>query len=347
MPIRRGVFAASITSLPTVTIGTTTGVTESRAVFNATVSANYQSTTVQFQYSKQSNFSTIEGTVTATGSPVTGQSVAVSYTVTGLTKATVVDAAAVTYYVRCVVTNSIGTATSSVTSFDLWTLRQIASNSTSSPFTVPTVAGVNPTALPVVVLVGGGGGGGFQGGGGGAGGLVVRYNYAFTGSSGYLYWTVGGGGGGGTSGSANGSAGTSSTLSGTNLTSVSAGGGGRGIFQGSGGNVGTGDNPAYTGGTVYVDSNGKVSIYYCGGGAGNEGNGGNGSNGAYGVGAAGNSFWGNSGGGGGGNDNTNTAGAHGSPNTVGAGGNGGTNDGSITPAQSGTAGRVVFQYYGP
>ena len=345
MPIRRGVVAASITELPTVTIGTTTGITESRAVFNATVSANYQSTTVKFQYNTTNNFASYTE-VTATQSPVTGQSTAVSYTVTGLTKATVVDAAAVTYYVRCVVTNSIGTATSSVTSFDLWTLRQKDSATTNSPFTVPTVAGVNPTALPIVVLIGGGGGGGYQGGGGGAGGLLSRTDYAFTGSSGYLEWTVGGGGGGGTSGSSNGGGGTSSTLSGTNLTTLTAGGGGGGVFNGSGGNVGTGDNPAYTGGTVYVDSSGKVNVYYCGGGAGNEGNGGNGSNGAYGVGAAGNGFWGNSGGGGGGND-TNTAGAHGTPNNVGAGGNGGTNDGSVTPAQSGATGRVVFQYYGP
>jgi len=347
-----GVIAGTIGSVnkpPSVTIGSTTGITESRAVFNATVSANYATTIVKFQYNTTNDFASYTE-VTATQSPVTAQSAAVSYTVTGLTKATVVDQAATTYYVRVVATNSGGTTTSSATSLSTWTLRQKESFSTSSPFTVPTVAGVNPAALPVVVLIGGGGGGAGAGGGGGAGGLVSRNNYAFTGSSGYLEWTVGGGGAAGST-YGNGVDGTSSTLSGTNLTSISAGGGEKGYFEGRGGNLGSGDGTAYTGGSAnqYVD---KVTVTHSGGGAGNDGNGGNATTTASGAGGAGNGFWGNSGGGGGGNYMpVSEMGAHGTPNNVGAGGDGGTNDASTENgnrvASAGSAGRVVFQYYGP
>ena len=347
-----GVIAGVIGSLksspspPSVTIGTTTGITESRAVFNATVSANGSSTTVKFQYNTTNNFASYTE-VTATQSPVTGQSTAVSYTVTGLTKATIVDQTATTYYVRVVATNASGTTTSSATSFSTWTLRQKSSATSSSPFTVPTVAGVNPTALPVVVLIGGGGGGAGAGGGGGAGGLVARYDYAFTGSSGYLEWTVGGGGAAGST-YGNGVDGTSSTLQGTNLTTLTAGGGEKGYFEGRGGNVGTGDNPAYTGGAAH-STGGKVPSIHSGGGAGNDGNGGNGTSTVGGAGGSGNGFWGNSGGGGGGNIiGISEYGAHGTPNNVGAGGNGGMNDGSSgnRVAASGATGIVVFQYYG-
>ena len=96
MPIRRGVVASSVSQLPTVTINAATNFNQNLATFNATVSAFYQSTTVKFQYNTTNNFASYTE-VTATGSPVTGQSVAVYFNVTGLSVGT-------TYYVRAVKT---------------------------------------------------------------------------------------------------------------------------------------------------------------------------------------------------------------------------------------------------
>ena len=349
MPIRRGFFGGAVNLLPTVTIGATTSVTESRAVFNATVSTNSVSTTVTFQYNTTNNFTSYTE-VTATQSPVTGQSTAVSYTVTGLTKVTTVDAVRPTYYVRCVVTNSSGTATSSVTSFDLWTLRQaIYSTAGLYSLTVPTVAGVIPAPLPLVLLIGGGGGGSAFGGGGGGGGLLSRTNYAFTGPSGVLNIGVGSGGAAGvSSGNLNGTNGLSSDFGGTNIPSLTAGGGQGGFsVGGNGGNVGTGDNPAYTGGTGYV-STAKFGPTYGGGGAGGDGNGGSANSSTVGTGGPGNGLWGNSGGGGGGTILSDPIGAHGQPDNVGAGGNAGKGviDAPNVLATAGKTGVVLVQYYG-
>jgi hypothetical protein len=328
---------------PTTTIGSVTNFTESRGTFNATISANGSSSTVVFQYNTTNNFASYSEVSAGT---VTTQSAAVSATVTGLSTGSTVNGGGVTYYVRTVATNSAGTTTSGVTSFQTWGLREYNNNVPGSytNFSVPTVPGVVPASIPVLYLIGGGGGGGFAGSGGGAGGYVTRSNIAFSGTSGQMSLVVGGGGAGGDNASGpatNGAAGGPSYFHGTNVPFYGAGGGGGGGHtDGSGGNVGSGDNPAYTGGTTATIVSGKTTNRYCGGGAGTDGNGGNGVNGASGAGGAGNGFWGTAGGGGGGSGD----GANGSPYNVGAGGHGG---GVIFNGAAGAAGIVYFTYYGP
>lgn len=340
-----GIVASSTPNIPpTVATSAATGVTESRAVLNGTVSANFQSTTVQFQYSKQSNFSTIDGTVTAAQSPVTGQSVSVSFSLTGLP----INNSGQLYYFRIVATNGGGTSTSSATTFTTWRKYSLSYTTVGNhTFTVPTIAGVAPAALPLIwVTAGGGGGGGSNalagGGGGGAGGYRYATNVAFTGTSGFLNITVGDKGAGGFYDSGNaftydGANGQNSQISGTNFPTYTAGGGEGGKAGGGrGGNVGSGDNAAYTGGSVFTATE-KGGTSTGGGGAGIAGNGGNGANGSGGAGGAG--ALGISSGGGGGHN-----GAHGTGGGYGDGGNGGASNAS---GSNGTAGFVNFDYYGP
>jgi hypothetical protein len=333
MPIRRGVFGGAVNLLPTATIGATTSFTESRGVFNATINGNLANTTVSFQYSTASNFSSftsVSGSGSGTGS------FSSSATVTGLSVNTL-------YYVRAVATNSIGSTTSGSVSFTTWSLKTAVYTS-SGTFTVPTVSGVNPAALVNVLVVGGGGGGSQQDGGGGGGGYRYTTSRAFNGTSGALTITVGGGGTAGGYTVAGGVGGDSS-LAGTNLTTLTAGGGvGGGAGGNPGGNVGTGDNPAYTGGTSYQDYNLKTTDSAGGGGAGVGGNGGNGAQRLGGNGGAGatTNGYGYGSGGGGGHEGSGTNGSHGSPTSgYGLGGNG------HNTAVAGTAGLVVFSYYGP
>jgi len=326
------------TAAPTTTINAVTNYTESRATFNATISANGASTTVYFQYNTTNNFASY---TQVTADTVTGQSTAISYTVTGLPTNATVDGNGYTFYVRVVAVNSVGTTTSASTSWQSWGVRQFTSQ-TASSFTVPTVTGVNPADLPVIVMIGGGGGGGRWGGGGGAGGLKVRYNWAFSGTNGSISWNTGGGGGGNDGGTGGG--GTTSYITGTHFGYVSATGGGGGGDQGYGGNVGSGDNPAYTGGAPWVIT-GKNGYTYGGGGAGNDGYGGVATGSGTGPGGPGNGFWGNSGGAGGRIGGSGSTGAHGSPSNIGYGGNGSIWGGA--GAQSGATGIIVIQYWGP
>lgn len=328
--------------VPTSTIGATTNFTESRAVFNATINGNLVNTTVSFQYSTASNFSSfssVAGSGSGTGS------FSSSATVTGLAVNT-------TYYVRAVATNSIGSTTSSSTSFMTWHLIQW-SNGTAGTYylTVPTVAGVNPASLVNSLVVGAGGGGASAGGGGGGGGY--RYNtsgLAFNGTNGSLTIVVGGGAGGG-SGGGNGGGGGSSYITGTNMPTFLAGGGGGG-YSGTnpiGGNVGSGDNPAYTGGTSASGTIIKTTFYAGGGGAGVNGYGGSGNASAItgGAGGAGGTIAIPFGAGGGGGINTGLGdvGAHGTGGGYGDGGNGSTD--TATAGSSGAGGAVIFNYYGP
>lgn len=324
------------TAAPTTTINAVTNRTESRGTFNATISANGASTTVYFQYNTTNNFAAY---TQVTAGTITGQSTAISYTQTGLSSSATVDSGGVTHYVRVVAVNSVGTTTSGVTSFNTWGIRQFNSQITSN-FTVPTVSGVTPAALPYVLCIGGGGGGGRWGGGGGAGGLSVRTNWAFSGTSGYINWVMGGGGGGNDSGT--GGSGTGTLFGGTNITVFGAGGGYGGGDQGYGGNVGGGDNAAYTGGAPYVKT-GKGGYTNGGGGAGTDGYGGNATSGIAGSGGAGNGFWGTSGGAGG--TILGASGYHGSPTAIGYGGNGSIY--GSTGATSGATGVVYVQYWGP
>jgi len=347
MPIRRGSFGGAVNLLPTVTIGATTDFTESRGVFNATVNGNLANTTVVFHYSTASNFSSyssVNGSGSGTGS------FSSSATVTGLTVNT-------TYYVRAVATSSIGAVTSGSVSFLTWHLISWSNGTPGTYYlTVPTVPGVNPAALVNSLVVGAGGGGaggstGSQGGGGGAGGW--RYNtsgLAFNGTSGALTIVVGGGAGGSAVDAGNGGGGGSSYITGTNMPTFLAGGGEGGLFGTNprGGNVGSGDNPAYTGGASLGATIFKSTVYFAGGGAGVNGNGGAAyeSGGTY--------YSGNGGpggtiaisfgaGGGGGFSNPPNGGQNGSGGGYGNGGHGG--DGAT--GGSGAGGAVIFNYYGP
>ena len=334
MPIRRGAFGGAVNLLPSITIGATTDFTESRGIFNATINGNLANTTVAFHYSTASNFSSftsIAGSGSGTGS------FSSSATVAGLAVNTL-------YYVRAVATSSIGAVTSSSTSFTTWSLKTLAYTSSGS-FTVPTVSGVNPAALVNVLVVGGGAGGVTNDSGGGGGGYRYTTSRAFNGTSGALTITVGGGGAASTATTSG--AGGDSSLAGTNLTTLTAGGAPGAAYGGNpAGNVGSGDNPAYTGGTYYADYSLKTLSDASGGGAGVAGNGGNGAPSAGGNGGAGattNGYGYGSGGGGGGENYVNgTQGSHGSPTSgYGLGGNG------HATAVAGTAGLVVFSYYGP
>ncbi|CAB4183073.1 hypothetical protein UFOVP1083_33 [uncultured Caudovirales phage] len=346
MPIHRGSFGGAVNLLPTVTIGATTNFTESRGVFNATVNGNLANTTVVFHYSTASNFSSftsVAGSGSGTGS------FSSSATVTGLSVNT-------TYYVRAVATSSIGSTTSSSTSFLTWHLINWGQGTPGTYYlTVPTVAGVNPAPLvnSLIVAAGGGGGGGgsdvTQGGGGGAGGYRYTGSLPFNGPSGALTIVVGGGAGGGGIGAAGGSGGWS-YITGTNMTTYAAAGGegGQSGTNPRGGNVGAGDNPAYAGGASLAATIVKSVFYFGGGGAGVNGNGGaayfDGSTYYSGNGGAGRTIAISFGaGGGGGFSNPPNGGQNGGGGGYGNGGHGG--DGAA--GTSGAGGAVIFNYYGP
>jgi hypothetical protein len=356
MPIRRGVVAASITELPTVTINAVTNFNQDRATFNATVSANYQSTIVKFQYNTTNNFASYTE-VTATGSPVTGQSVAVYYNATGLSVGT-------TYYVRAVISNGIGTVTTASTSFATWSLktytRLIAGTENSAVYlqTITPTGGsaITPYIFNVFFLGGGGGGAGGGGGGGGCYFNNTSNISATSAVSSYLNVTVGGGGSAGNwNTNTNAGNGTNSTISGTSFSTLTATGGIGGIGTdgqaSAGGASGSGTTSSYGGGTGSVTStgSGKSLTYYfaCGGGGGNYEVGANGhaaGNGYGGNGGVGGGFAGYFGGSGGGGYGST---ANGTGNRIifnlgtGVYGCGGG------PNTAGTAGMCYFQYYGP
>ena len=246
MPIRRGVVAASITELPTVTINAVTNFNQDRATFNATVSANYQSTTVKFQYNTTNNFASYTE-VTATGSPVSGQSTAVYFNATGLTVGT-------TYYVRAVISNGIGTVTTSSVSFTTWSLKTyLKSTSGSYTVSVPSITPTGGSAIAPTIyemlIYGGGGGANYSGGGGGGYRLASTKLSSATGTQ-DITGTVGAGGAGGNggAGAGGGTAGGSTTLVVGNTT-YTAGGGGVANWLSNGGAAGSGDNSSYAGGT--------------------------------------------------------------------------------------------------
>jgi len=251
--------------LPTVSLSAANNFNESIATLNATVSGNFYPTTVKFQYNTTNNFSSFTE-VNAATTPINGQSISSYANITGLSVNT-------TYYFRCVATNAVGTTTSSSLSFVTWSLKTYANGTGGSySLTIPTVTPTGgSTVIPTVYnmfIFGGGGGSNFAGGGGG--GYRLLSSRAFTNTSGNtLSLTVGGGGAGNTGDGATGAGGATS-ISASNFTTLSAGGGGGGA-SGNGGNVGSGDNPAYSGGAFFQDTSKFGSLYY-GGGAGIGGN---------------------------------------------------------------------------
>ena len=371
MPIHRGIVASSITELPILSIGSVTNFNQDRATFNAIVSANYQSTTVKFQYNTTNNFASYTE-VTATGSPVTGQGAIVYYNITGLSAGT-------TYYVRAVVSNSIGTVTSSSTSFTTWSLKTYlnstaGSYSVSVPSVTPTGSSTIAPTITEMLIYGAGGGANYAGGGGGNGG--VGTGSAGTGGSSTLtigdttYTATGGGPGShpGTNGSPSGTGGASG--SGDN-TSKAGGSNTYGYYYFTGtyvqvvvgyvqacvsydkyGNCLAYDND-YNQPIYGNDTNQPIyaydGAYYAGGGGGGTDTVGanavtqnsNSHNG--GAGGTGGGAYGLRGGNGGGGGGTQSTGANGA--TVGSGPVVGT--GGLGWFGAGVAGGVTFKYYGP
>lgn len=348
MALHLGIVSSGFSALPpTASIGSTNNFNQELATFNATISANGGSTTVVFEYSTASNFSSYT-TVTATGSPVTGDNVAVYYNVSGLSTNT-------TYYVRCRATNAGGQALTGNTSFTTWNI-QVYERTTSggTTFTIPTVTPTGNSAQTVNIydiIMFGGGGGGYSGGGGG-GAYVSQTSAALTGAR-SITTSVGGGGGAATTPNNGGN----TTISG-DITTLTANGGSGNQTNSVGATSGNG----YTGGTGAI-YNGNVGSskgidstndgYGGGGGAGGNGgnatanvNGGYGGNGGIGVSITrgGVTIQGGAGGGGGAyatESGGSYAGSVGTYNTYGAGGQGG---GAFAAGGGGT-GYIRFRYY--
>lgn len=343
MPIHRGTMGGGVNIPPTVLLNTPTQYNQD-AIYSvsAYVNGSGRYPSIWFERSTDINFAGNYQLFSGTGSSTAATTTALSYApaMTGLTPNT-------TYWIRCKVVTERATVFSAAISFTTWHLIQWSQGTPGTYYlTVPTVSGVNPAALVNVLVVGGGGGGVVNDSGGGGGGYRYTTSRAFNGTSGALTITVGGGGST-TVTNSKADDGGSSSITGTNLTTLTAGGGVGGSQGGyRGGDVGTGDNPAYIGGTYYADYSIKTLSDAAGGGAGVAGNGGNGAPSAGGAGGAGatiNGYGFGSGGGAGGENYVNgTQGSHGSPTSgYGLGGNG------HATAVAGTAGLVVFSYYGP
>ena len=246
MARHRGIVSASTTSLPTILLGSVTNFNQDKATFNAIVSAEYQSTTVKFQYNTTNNFASYTE-VTATGSPVTSQSSVVYYNVTGLSVNT-------TYYVRAVISNSIGTVTTVSTSFTTWSLKTYL-NTTAGSYTV-SVPSITPTGgsaiAPTIyemLIYGGGGGANYSGGGAGGYRLASTKLSSDTGTQ-NISGTIGAGGAGGNGGAGAGGGGNGgATTLVVGNTTYTAGGGGVANWLSNGGAAGSGDNTSYAGGT--------------------------------------------------------------------------------------------------
>jgi hypothetical protein len=335
MPIRHGFIASSVALAPTVSLSAATNFNQSIATLNATVSANFYSTTVKFQYNKTNNFSSFTE-VNAATTPITGQSVSSYANITGLDENS-------TYYFRCVATNAIGTTTTSVSSFVTWA-KQTFSKTASGTWNI-TIPTVTPTGGSIVVpsitsvqLVGGGGGGYNQGGGGGGGAGYSSASLTFaSGSSTAISVVVGAGGGAAT-------AGGSSSISNLGVSAAGGGGASTDIYNGRAGSSGSGNIGGLN--TASNDKDGVPISWAGGGGGGNAGAGANGdaafNAGGAGGGASSATYGGGTFGGGGGGDGGATGGS--SSNGASGGGNygvGGQGEGS----GSGSAGRAYFQYY--
>ena len=376
MPIKKGTFASSIAEVPTVTTNAVTNFNQNQATFNAFVSANGLPTTIYFDFSTSSIFSTftvvLHGTVTEPSS--------CSTTRTGLANGTL-------YYVRCRAVNAIGTTIGSTVSFTTWSLKTYT-NTTSGSYSVeiPSISGVAPTIYEML-LYGAGGGANYGGGGGGGYRLFSSHTSSTSGTQ-NISGSVGAGGAAGNGG---GGVGTATTGGSTTLTIGSTtwtgGGGTAGEHPGAnsaptgrGGTVGSGTNGNNLGGTnaygyyyftgTYVqyccatdkfgfctqycnDTNQPIyawdaGYYACGGGGGTDSAGGNatghttnsqvGGNGGTGGGAYG--LRGGNGGGGYGTQGNGSAGGFsvGSGTIVGSGG---------SQFAAGSAGGITFKYYGP
>lgn len=366
MPIKKGVFASSIAEVPTVTAQVASNYNQDRFTASAYVTANNSDTTVYFDYSTSPTFSsytTVTHWVTVTGGPYYAY-----YNVSGLTPNT-------TYYYRCRAVNGVGTTIGDTNSFTTWHLITYL-NSTAGSFSV-SIPSITPyldspiaPSIYEMLIYGGGGGAWWSGGGGGGYRIASSKTSSSTGTQ-NVTGSIGAGGVGQSFGTVTSGGSTTLTIGNTTYT---AGGGAGGNWLNNGGAVGSGDNPAYGGGTgnygyTYISGYGQYQCgtekngnpIYCddpnqpiystdynryagGGGGGTDSAGTNctypdiGGNGGNGGGA-----YGLNGGNGGRGYGTAASGSAGSTTSggvvVGSGGNG--------SGDSGLAGGVTFKYYGP
>jgi len=365
-----GIVASSApqASAPTITINSTTNFNQNRATFNATVNPNGATTSVKFQYSTDQSTWTDSGTVS--GLTGASQSVYFNHSSPSLSVGTL-------YYVRAIATNSVGSVTSSNTTFTTWSLKFYRNGASGSPdtasgsttFTVPTVTPTGSSAvIPTVnnlLVVGGGGGWDNQTllaarSGGGGGGKVFSSSVTFSdASTTTLTIAIGAGGGQNTDGG-------NTSVSASNFTERKGTGGNRPFSDNDnliyrGGASGTGDNVANNGGSDAATYNAKGPEYAYGGGGGGgvNGTGGAGStsggvNATGGTGGAGLQYSGlstfNYGAGGRGGAEAyssatqGTAGAN-SAAVSGVGPYGKGGDAAVGATTSGTIGLVYFEYY--
>lgn len=367
MPIKKGTFASSIAEVPTVTAQAASNYNQDRFTASAYVTANNSNTTVYFDYSTSSSFSsytTVTHWVTVTGGPYLAY-----YNVSGLTANT-------TYYYRCRAVNAIGTTIGATNSFTTWRLITYLNTTAGSySVSVPSITPYLDTAIAPTIyemLIYGGGGGAANGAGGGGGYRIASSYQSGTTGTQNVTGTIGAGGAGGSTGAAGGN----STITVGSNTWTAGGGGGGGWLTSPAGSVGSGSNPAYGGGTGYygvvylsgyaqyccggTDKFGlckgycndysqpqyatDYNQYAGGGGGGTDSAGANGSGNVGGVGGAGGGAYGLKGGnGGGGQGSAGSNGAGSVPGwsgpVVGTGGTG--------YAGNGVAGGVTFKYYGP
>lgn len=336
--------ATFVTSaLPSVTLGSTTNYNQDRATVNATISANYASSTVTFEVSSNGGASW-SSPVTAVGSPVTGQSVSVYANLTGLSVGTA-------YIVRVKATNSSGTTTvqNSNGNFTTWSLRTFDAN--RSPGTwygyIPTITPTGGSAItPYIYNVMMFGGGGSSYGSGGGGGHYYQTSSITVGGNGGLQLICASGGGYVSNGGASYINGWNGGSLGTGNIGVAGGSyGSPDVCLGNGGTSGTG----YGGGAAQCNidpKTGNLNWFGRGGGGGAGGAGGNASGGYGGSGGPGVTLSqggvSRSGGGGGAGDGTYGNGGRGTY-SAGYPGGGGSHDGMY----NGEAGMVYFQYYAP
>lgn len=236
--------------IPTITISPVTNFNQDRATFNATVVPNGATTSVKFQYSTDGSTWVDGSTITN----LTGGSQSVYSNHTGLSVGTL-------YYVRAVATNSVGSATSSATSFTTWSLKTYT-KTTSGSFSVeiPSITPTGGSAIAPTIyemLLYGGGGGANYGGGGGGGYRLFSSHTSSTGGTQSISGSVGAGGAAGNGGTGVGTAtsGGSTTLTIGSTTWTGGGGtagehpGAVGAPSGRGGTVGSGTNGNNLGGT--------------------------------------------------------------------------------------------------
>lgn len=269
MPIRRGFFGGAVTIVaPTITINAVTNFNQDRATFNATVAPNNETTSVKFQYS--TNGSTWTDGATLTG--ITGGSQGVYSNQTGLAVGTL-------YYVRAIATNSVGSTTSSNTTFTTWSLKTYLNTSAGSytvsvPSITPTGGSAIAPTIYEMLIYGGGGGANYAGGGGGGYRIAASKVSSATGTQ-NVTTTIGGGGAGGNGGGGTGGAGAggSTTLTIGNTTYTATGGGAgahpgvNGAPSGTGGSSGSGDNTSKAGGSntygyTYVSGYNQMVVGY-------------------------------------------------------------------------------------